>query len=98
MGHHATVVHDGRVALDMLGGPEAGYDLVLSDIVMPGMSGLDLARAIRGRWPRLPVLLATGYAEAALNGAAREFPILTKPFDADALAGALARLARPTIG
>jgi len=92
MGHRATVVNNGGSALELLDQPGQGYDLVLTDIVMPGMSGIELAHSIRARWPQLPVLLATGYAESAAGGAGREFPILGKPFDADTLAGVLARL------
>jgi DNA-binding NtrC family response regulator len=56
-------------------------DLVLSDIVMPGgMSGIDLARTIRERYPQLPMLLTTGYSAAAREAAEEGFIILSKPF------------------
>jgi PAS domain S-box-containing protein len=59
--------------------------LVFSDIVMPGdMDGLSLARAIRERYPRLPVLLATGYSSAA-ERVGSAFPIIRKPYDYNAL-------------
>ena len=59
--------------------------LVFSDIVMPGdMDGLGLARAMRERYPRLPVLLATGYSSAA-ERVGQEFPIIRKPYDYNAL-------------
>jgi two-component system NtrC family sensor kinase len=66
---------------------EARDDLVLvfSDIVMPGdMDGLALARAIKERYPPLPVLLATGYSSAA-ERVGSEFPIIRKPYDYNAL-------------
>ena len=45
-----------------------GIDLVFSDIVMPGrLDGLGLARSIKEKRPELPILLATGYSEAAQN-------------------------------
>jgi PAS domain S-box-containing protein len=67
-------------------------DLVLSDIVMPGkMDGLALARVLKQRHPGLPILLATGYSEAAQNAAA-EFPILRKPYQIHELNEALSRL------
>jgi PAS domain S-box-containing protein len=70
-----------------------GIDLVLSDIVMPGkMDGLALARVLKQRHPGLPILLATGYSEAAQNAAA-EFPILRKPYQIHELNAALSRLA-----
>jgi PAS domain S-box-containing protein len=69
-----------------------GIDLVLSDIVMPGkMDGLALARLLKQKHPGLPILLATGYSEAARNAAA-EFPILRKPYQIHELNEALSRL------
>jgi PAS domain S-box-containing protein len=69
-----------------------GIDLVLSDIVMPGkMDGLALARILKQKHPGLPILLATGYSEAARNAAA-EFPILRKPYQIHELNEALSRL------
>jgi PAS domain S-box-containing protein len=71
-----------------------GIDLVLSDIVMPGsMDGLALARALKRKHPGLPILLASGYSEAAQSAKA-EFPILRKPYQIHELNEALARLQR----
>jgi PAS domain S-box-containing protein len=71
-----------------------GIDLVLSDIVMPGsMDGLALARALKRKHPRLPILLASGYSDATQNAKA-EFPILRKPYQIHELNEALARLQR----
>jgi PAS domain S-box-containing protein len=65
-------------------------DLVFSDIVMPGgMSGLELAREIRRRQPGLPIVLTTGYSEAAARMDNAEFPLLLKPYSLEALADAL---------
>jgi PAS domain S-box-containing protein len=69
-----------------------GIDLVFSDIVMPGkMDGLSLARAIKQKRPALPILLATGYSEAAQN-ARTDFPILRKPYQLHELSRALEQL------
>jgi PAS domain S-box-containing protein len=70
-----------------------GIDLVFSDIVMSGkMDGLGLARTIKQKHPALPVLLATGYSEAAQNTRG-DFPILRKPYQLHELSRALAQLA-----
>ncbi|MDO9016964.1 MAG: PAS domain-containing protein [Deltaproteobacteria bacterium] len=71
-------------------------DVVFCDVMMPGgMSGVELARLLRGRFPRLPVILTTGYIEAAREAAAEGVTVLTKPYQAEALAAALrARLHR----
>nr|WP_206678899.1 PAS domain-containing sensor histidine kinase [Pseudomonas sp. SST3] len=60
-------------------------DLVLTDQAMPHMTGAQLADLIRDRYPQLPVILATGYADK-LVGRAGKLPGLGKPFDMDALA------------
>ena len=76
-------------------------DIILSDIMMPGrMSGLDLAREARRRWPGMPVLLTSGYAGAAMREAGREdVRVLPKPYDIHTLAKTLAEVlhARPRL-
>ncbi len=57
---------------------------------MPGVSGADLARAVRSSDPGMPVLLVSGYAER--EGVDPDLPRLTKPFRKDELASSLARL------
>ena len=75
-------------ALACLGGNEV--DVVLSDIVMPGMDGIELAQKIGQQRPDLPVVLATGYSEqAAQRAQARS--ILMKPYSATELSTALAK-------
>jgi signal transduction histidine kinase len=65
-------------------------DVVFSDIMMPGgMSGLDLAREIRSRHAMLPIVLTTGYADAAAGMRQNEFRLLLKPYSTAALADAL---------
>jgi CheY-like chemotaxis protein len=62
------------------------FDLAFSDLVMPGeRDGLDLARIIRERWPALPVLLATGYSEAASRAIDDGFTLIMKPYQPNAL-------------
>jgi len=65
-------------------------DVVVSDVMMPGgMNGTDLAREIRKRRPGLPVVLTTGYIEAARSAVAEGMEVLIKPFQLDALAAVL---------
>ena len=71
-----------------------GVDFVFSDIVMPGkMDGLGLAHRLRQIRPNLPVLLATGYSEAAA-GVRGDFPILRKPYEIHELSEAISKLPR----
>jgi len=75
--------------LEMLNGA-GGFDLVLSDMVMPGpMDGLALARAIREKRPDQPVMLSTGFSEAAEAARASGFPLLQKPYRLEELSNAL---------
>jgi CheY-like chemotaxis protein len=69
-------------------------DVLLTDHLMPGMSGSELARALRATHPGLPVLILSGYA--ASEGLAPDLPRLTKPFRKDDLAAALAELDGPS--
>ena len=63
----------------------ANVDLVFSDIVMPGtIDGVGLANEVRQRYPGLPVMLTTGYSDAA-TAAPSGLRILPKPFDSDTL-------------
>ena len=89
-GFTVRVAENGDAALALLdGGLEV--DVVFSDIVMPGgISGIDLARAVRRRWPQLPVVLATGYTERRV--ALPDVPILAKPYDIAQAVGLLGGL------
>jgi len=63
-GYQVLQASDGQEALEMIDrGEVPELELLLTDVVMPRMGGLQLARALRERRPELPVLLATGYAE-----------------------------------
>ncbi len=90
LGHEVVQATSGREALEVIqsGRP---IDLVITDQAMPQMTGLQLAAAVRTERPGLPVLLATGYAEAA-TGADPCLPRLSKPFMQKDLAQAIARI------
>src|SRR4029078_3344148 len=64
-------------------------DLVITDQLMPGMTGAQLIEAIKAEWPHLPVILATGYTDLA-PGTAADVPRLSKPFLQADLARAIA--------
>jgi PAS domain S-box-containing protein len=88
LGYDVISVGSADEALAQLAGRT--FDLVLSDIVMPGMSGIELARSVSADSPRLPVLLATGYSDDLVKGAAAEFRVISKPYGPVELAEAVA--------
>ncbi len=82
-GHEVVAVEDGELALEVLDQHEGGFDLLLSDIRMPAMTGIELAYAAAARWPDLRIQLMTGYAEqkeAAEDLAAIILGVIEKPF------------------
>lgn len=95
LGYRVLEAHDGPSALRLLERPDVRVDLLFSDIVMPGMSGWELARQARGHAPQLAVLFTSGYPRdhdvAPLD--VRSAPLLPKPFTrsdlAEAVRGAL---------
>jgi CheY-like chemotaxis protein len=94
-GHQVTYAGNADEALTKLETSQA-FDLVFSDLVMPGeRNGLDLARTVRERWPTLPVLLATGYSDAANRATQEGFTLVTKPYTPDTLSRAVAELSSP---
>ncbi len=95
LGYGTLAAADGPAALAHLDGREA-IDLLLIDVVLPGgMSGFDLTREVRERWPRIKVLLMSGYPIGASRGndQARMPPLLRKPF----LRADLARMISQTL-
>jgi PAS domain S-box-containing protein len=86
LGCEVVCAANGDEALGSLSDNE--FDVVLSDIVMPGMSGIELAGRIRQVRPDVPVVLATGYSEQAAQHA-QSIPIILKPYGASELSAAL---------
>ncbi|MEX6506930.1 response regulator [Jiella sp. M17.18] len=82
-GHDIVTAEDGELALDRLIEEDGAFDLLLSDIRMPAMTGIELAHEAAAKWPDLPILLMTGYAEqkeAAEDLAAIVVGVVDKPF------------------
>jgi len=95
LGYRVEVAASSQSGLDLIE-REVDVDLVFSDILMPGsMNGLDLAKAVRRRFPNVVVLLTTGYSASAQDAVRQGFEVLQKPYDLAALKRAL-RAARKT--
>ena len=88
-GYAVCHVKSAAAALETLSG-DRRIDVVLSDVMMPGgMNGVELAREIRRLRPDLPVVLTTGYVEAARTAMAEGLEVLVKPFQIEALSAVL---------
>ncbi|MFN3728016.1 MAG: PAS domain S-box protein [Allosphingosinicella sp.] len=73
-----TSADSGEAALAVLA--KESFDLLFTDVVMPGMSGIELANRVRKDFPDLPILLASGYSEEVVRGAANKFRMVSKPY------------------
>jgi len=87
LGHSVTEAQSGAHALKLLE-TDAPFDVVVTDYAMPGMNGFELAQRIKDKNPKLPIVLATGYAELPANRSI-EFGHLSKPYASTDLASAL---------
>ncbi len=95
-GYRVLAAADGEAALSVL--DQGAVDLVLLDAVLPGLSALDTYRALRSRWPDIPVLLVSGYSEAMLDATLRRElsgRFLQKPFSLEGLASRVRMLLTP---
>ncbi|PCK82859.1 PAS domain-containing hybrid sensor histidine kinase/response regulator [Rhizobium sophoriradicis] len=84
LGHEVVEANSGSQALELIrtGGH---FDVMITDYSMPGMTGAQLAQAVRTIRPTLPIVLATGYADLPA-GAEVDLPRLGKPYNQDQLA------------
>lgn len=89
LGHQVSAANGGAAALALLEAQD--FDMLFSDVVMPGMSGVELAREASTRHPSLKILLASGYSDEILAGAGAVFDFVHKPYDAQQLGEALGR-------
>ncbi|MBK3661730.1 response regulator [Bradyrhizobium diazoefficiens] len=94
LGYSITLVDNATDALAELVGDADRFDVVFTDVVMPGMTGLDLAQAIRDRCIGVPVVLTTGYSEALSQDGVIGLDLVQKPYAIDELSRVLHRATR----
>jgi PAS domain S-box-containing protein len=85
LGHETRLATHADEALRMLEHGAQGFDLVFTDVVMPGMSGIDLGLEIRKRWPEMRVVLTSGYSHVLAQDGRHGFELLHKPYSVESL-------------
>jgi PAS domain S-box-containing protein len=88
LGFQAEAVASAQAALERLAAGST-FDVIFSDVVMPGMSGIEFARIVRRRSPEVPIVLTSGYSHVLVEEGRHGFPLLHKPYSAEGVARAL---------
>ncbi len=94
LGHSPVWARNAEAALAAIEERASCFDAVFSDVVMPGMGGLELARRLRDSHPDLTVVLTSGYSHVLAQDDAHGFEVLRKPYSADELARVLREAVR----
>jgi CheY-like chemotaxis protein len=90
LGHEVREAYSGKEALGLLDGGET-FDIMITDYSMPGMTGAELIRAVRARFPTMPIVLASGYADLPPGGDV-DVARLGKPYSQEQLASILSKV------
>ena len=86
-GYEVHTADDGVRGLEAVAAHQP--DLIVTDVMMPGMTGIELGREIRRRYPGTAILLTSGYSEVISREGAHGFDLLRKPYSMGELAAAL---------
>jgi PAS domain S-box-containing protein len=89
LGSHWVANADAAIA-ELRQAPDR-YNVVFTDVVMPGRSGIELAEELAQKYPSLPVVLTSGYSHVLAQEGSKGFHLLRKPYSMDELAGVLAQ-------
>jgi PAS domain S-box-containing protein len=94
LGYKTTWAANAHEALKLLEEDHTRFDVVFSDVVMPGMSGVELGREIGQRYPSLPVVLTSGYSHVLAEEGRHGFELLHKPYAVEDVSRVLRRATR----
>ncbi|HEY8383463.1 MAG TPA: PAS domain S-box protein [Microvirga sp.] len=94
LGYETTWAANAMEALDLLRERSGQFDAVFSDVVMPGMSGVEFGHQVRHLYPGLPVLLTSGYSHVLAEEGPQGFELLHKPYAVEDLSRMLRRVLR----
>ena len=92
LGYTATLVGNAIQALEELSIDPNRFDVVFTDVVMPGLSGIELAQQIRRLRPNLPIVLTSGYSQVLAQQGSYGFELLQKPYSIEQLSRTLHRV------
>ena len=94
LGYHTVLAESAKAALDELEHDAERFDVVFSDVVMPGMNGIDLAHEVRRRHADLSIVLTSGYSHVLAEDGTHGFELLHKPYSIEQLSRVLQKAAR----
>lgn len=94
LGYRTVLSANAHQAMAELESAAHPFDVVFSDVVMPGMTGIEFAHALRTRYPQLPVVLTSGYSHVLADKGSDGFELLHKPYSLDQLSRALRKVVR----
>ncbi len=94
LGYNTVLAMNGLKALSELASCSDRFDVVFSDVMMPGMSGIELGQEIGRLYPAIPVVLTSGYSEVLAQTGTHGFELLHKPYSIDELSRALRKVVR----
>ncbi|WP_201839160.1 PAS domain-containing protein [Microvirga zambiensis] len=97
LGYETTWAANAAEALKLLADDHARFDVVFSDVVMPGMSGVELGREVQKRFPALPVVLTSGYSHVLAEEGRHGFELLHKPYAVEDVSRVLRRVTREPV-
>jgi PAS domain S-box-containing protein len=93
LGYRTHWVESGQAALDALASAPGAHEIVFSDVVMPGMNGVELGRQVQRLYPDLPFVLTSGYSHVLAEEGGHGFELLQKPYSVEALSRVLRKAA-----
>ena len=92
LGYATRRADNAKQALALIAADHGAFDLVFSDVIMPGMNGVEMARIIREQYPHLPVVLTSGYSNVLAQNTDHGFELIQKPYSVEALSRTLRKV------
>jgi PAS domain S-box-containing protein len=92
LGYATRRADNAKQALALIAADHGAFDLVFSDVIMPGMNGVEMARIIREQYPHLPVVLTSGYSSVLAQTTDHGFELIQKPYSVEALSRTLRKV------